>query len=48
MRYNEALTRFNAKRQKRLQRLTLLIKKLNQGGKPTPKELKDEYEFAKR
>ena len=48
MRYNEALNRYNAKRQKRVQRLTLLIKKLNQGGKATPPELREEYEFAKR
>jgi len=48
MRYNEALNRYNAKRQKRVQRLSLLIKKLNQGGKPTPQPLRDEYEFAKR
>lgn len=48
MRYNEALTRFGAKRQKRLQRLTLLIKKLQQGGKVAPQELLDELEFAKR
>jgi len=47
MRYNEALNRYNAKRQKRVQRLTLLIKKLNQGGKPAPQELRDELEFAK-
>ena len=48
MRYNEALNRYNAKRQKRVQRLTLLIKKLNQGGKAAPQELRDELEFAKR
>ena len=48
MRYNEALTRFGAKRNKRLQRLTLLIKKLNQSGKGAPQELLDEFEFAKR
>ncbi|MCL2662278.1 MAG: cyclic nucleotide-binding domain-containing protein [Oscillospiraceae bacterium] len=48
MRYNEALNRFNAKRQKRAQRLTLLIKKLQQSGKGIPKEMMDEYEYAKR
>ena len=48
MRYNEALTRLGAKRNKRLQRLTLLIKKLNQNGKAAPQELLDELEFAKR
>jgi len=48
MRYSEALNRYNAKRQKRVQRLTLLIKKLNQGGKPAPQPLRDELEFAKK
>ena len=48
MRYNEALTRYNTKRQKRLQRLTLLVKKLSQSGKGIPQELKDELEYAKR
>ena len=48
MRYNEALNRFNIKRQKRVQRLTLLTKKLNQTGKGVPQELQDELEFAKR
>ena len=48
MRYNEALTRYGARRQKRVQRLTLLINKLNQGGKPAPQELKDELIFAQK
>jgi len=48
MRYNEALTRFGAKRQKRAQRLNLILKKLQQAGKGIPKELSDEFEFAKR
>ena len=48
MRYNEALTRFNARRQKRSQRLTLLIKKLQQTGKSVPDELMAEFEFSKR
>jgi len=48
MRYNEALTRFGARRTKRVQRLTLLIKKLQQGGKKPPQELLDELEFSKR
>ncbi|MDR2571193.1 MAG: hypothetical protein LBD23_13035 [Oscillospiraceae bacterium] len=48
MRYNEALTRYNAKRQKRAQRLNLIIKKLQQSGKGVPQELKDEFEFSKR
>jgi hypothetical protein len=48
MRYNEALNRFNVKRQKRVQRLTLLTKKINQGAKSVPQELRDELEFAQR
>ena len=48
MRYNEALNRFNAKRQKRAQRLNLLLKKLQQQGKGVPKELLDEFEYSKR
>jgi len=48
MRYNEALNRYNVKRQKRVQRLTLIIKKLSQSGKGVPQELRDELEFAKR
>jgi len=48
MRYNEALTRFGAKRQKRAQRLQLLIKKLQQGGKGVPEELLEEFEYSKR
>jgi len=48
MRYNEALTRFGARRQKRAQRLNLLIKKLQQSGKGIPKEISDEFEYAKR
>jgi hypothetical protein len=48
MRYNEALTRYNAKRQKRAQRLNLIIKKLQQSGKGVPQELKDEFEFSRR
>ena len=48
MRYNEALTRFNAKRQRRLQRLVLLEKKLNQSGKGVPQEIKDELAYARR
>jgi len=48
MRYNEALTRFNTKRQKRAQRLNLLLKKLQQQGKGVPKELLDEFEYSKR
>jgi DNA integrity scanning protein DisA with diadenylate cyclase activity len=48
MRYNEALTRYNIKRQKRAQRLTLLVKKLSQSGKGIPQEIRDELEFAQR
>jgi len=48
MRYNEALNRFNTKRQKRAQRLNLLIKKLQQNGKGVPKELLEEFEYSKR
>ncbi|MCL2820618.1 MAG: hypothetical protein FWD38_07280 [Oscillospiraceae bacterium] len=48
MRYNEALTRYGARRQKRAQRLNLIIKKLQQNGKGIPKEIMDEFEFAKR
>jgi len=48
MRYNEALNRYNIKQQKRVQRLMLLFKKLNQNGKSVPQELRDELEFAKR
>ena len=48
MRYNEALTRYGAKRQKRVQRLTLLVRKISQTGKGIPKEISDELEFAKR
>ena len=48
MRYNEALTRFNAKRQKRSQRLSLLVKKLQQSGKGVPQEMHDEYMFSMR
>ena len=48
MRYNEALTRFGAKRQKRAQRLNLIIKKLQQQGKIVPQELVDEFEYSKR
>ncbi|MCL2627714.1 MAG: cyclic nucleotide-binding domain-containing protein [Oscillospiraceae bacterium] len=48
MRYNEALTRFGAKRQKRAQRLNLIIKKLQSSGKTIPKEIMDEFEYAKR
>jgi len=48
MRYNEALNRFNAKRQKRAQRLNLIIKKLQQSGREVPKELVDEFEYSKR
>jgi len=48
MRYNEALTRFGAKRQKRAQRLNLILKKLQQQGKGIPQELTDEFEYAKR
>ena len=48
MRYNEALNRFNAKRQKRAQRLNLLLKKLQQQGKGVPKELLIEFEYSKR
>jgi len=48
MRYNEALTRFNTKRQKRAQRLHLLLKKLQQQGKGVPQELQDEFEYSKR
>jgi len=48
MRYNEALIRFNAKRQKRAQRLNLIIKKLQQSGKGVPQELLDEFEYSKR
>jgi CRP-like cAMP-binding protein len=48
MRYNEALNRYNVKRQKRVQRLTLLVKKLAQSGKGIPQELTDELEFARR
>jgi len=48
MRYNEALTRFGAKRQKRAQRLNLLIKKLQQSGKGVPDELMEEFEYSKR
>jgi len=47
MRYNEALTRFNAKRQKRAQRLNLLIKKLQQSGKGVPPEILAEFEYSK-
>jgi hypothetical protein len=48
MRYREALTRYGAKRQKRVQRLTLLVKKLSQTGKGVPQELKDELMFAQK
>ena len=48
MRYNEALNRYNIKKNKRLQRLTLLVKKISQSGKAVPQELHDELEFAKR
>ena len=48
MRYNEALNRYNAKRQKRSQRLSLLVKKLQQSGRGVPQELQDEFEFSKR
>jgi hypothetical protein len=48
MRYNEALTRYNIKRQKRVQRLTLLIKKISQSGKGVPQELREELEYAQR
>ena len=48
MRYNEALTRFGAKRQKRAQRLNLILKKLQSQGKGIPKELSDEFEYSKR
>ena len=48
MRYNEALTRFGARRQKRAQRLNLLIKKIQQSGKTLPKEILDEFEYSKR
>jgi len=48
MRYNEALNRFNTKRQKRAQRLNLLLKKLQQNGKGVPKELLAEFEYSKR
>ncbi|MCL2247657.1 MAG: hypothetical protein FWC13_00125 [Oscillospiraceae bacterium] len=48
MRYNDALTRYNTKRQKRAQRLALLTKRLSQQGKQIPQEILDELEFTKR
>lgn len=48
MRYNEAFNRFNARRAKRLQRLTNLVKTLSRSPKGVPQELKDELEFAQR
>jgi len=48
MRYNDALTRYNTKRQKRTQRLTLLVKKLTQNGKQVPQEILDELEYSRR
>lgn len=48
MRYNEALTKYNTKKQRRTQRLTLLVKKLKQNGKVVPKEILDELEYSRR
>ena len=48
MRYNEALTSYGARRQKRLKRLNLLIASLNKTSKGAPQELLDELEFVKR
>ena len=48
MRYNEAFNRYNAKRAKRVQRLTNLVKNLSRSPKGVPQELKDELEFAQR
>ncbi|MCL2221938.1 MAG: hypothetical protein FWC20_07210 [Oscillospiraceae bacterium] len=48
MRYNEALTRYNTKRQRRTQRLTLLVKKITQNGKKVPQEILDELEYSRR
>jgi GTP-dependent phosphoenolpyruvate carboxykinase len=47
MRYNDALTKYNIKKQKRTQRITLITKKLTQQGKQIPQEIKDELEFTK-
>ncbi|MCL2080330.1 MAG: hypothetical protein FWH17_10965 [Oscillospiraceae bacterium] len=48
MRFGEALTKYNAKRIKREQRLVNLAKKLNQTGKGIPDEIKSELEFIRR
>ena len=45
--YAELLTKFNLKQQKRVRHLTTVLQKARQTGKPTPKELLEEFEFAK-
>jgi len=48
MRYNDALQRYNVKRQRRVKRLTLLVRNLSKSPAGAPKELKDELMFAQR
>lgn len=48
LRYAEALNRYKAKQNKRVQALTRVIQRVRQNGKNPPQELLDELEFAKR
>gem|GEM_PF-345669 len=45
MRFNEAFNKYNVRQQKRVLRLTNMIKKLRQAGKDVPQEITDEWMF---
>ena len=48
MRYNEALTKYRIKQQKRVEHVSRVIKTVRMKSKEVPKEILDELEFAKR
>jgi hypothetical protein len=47
-RYSELLTRYNFKQMKRIQFIERIVQRLTVTGKPVPKEIKDELDYAKR